>query len=295
MSDQLLPLLLEMHGCATKEEMNGNFEATMKRRYTRFNEHLGKYSGVCSLVGAGPSLRECYEELTGDIMAVNSAIGFLIEKGIAPKFAMLWDAAEIVEQFAVPHSYTTYLVASRCHPKVFERLKNNKVIVWHAAGDHNILEMIKKHDVGEPLVNGGSAGVTRGIFLARALGYETIHIFGGDSSYGPAGDTHINGSLVPEKDLMVSIGNDPPKWFRTTPEWCAQIEEYRTIYAMFTHGGIKLEVHGEGMIQEMHRRLEQKRQELGPEGFLQACGQQEAQRQEMVRAIQPLGETNASV
>ena len=109
-----------------------------------------------------------------------------------------------MREFAVPHPDITYLVASRCHPDVFKRLEGCKIIVWHAGGDHNINDLLCERKLNEPMVNGGSAGVTRAMFLVNCLGYTDQHIFGADSSY-TGDDTHIRGSLVPEKDLMVSI------------------------------------------------------------------------------------------
>lgn len=282
----LFPLALHMEGCATQEEMNKNFYATLDRGYAPLNSHIGGYQGVVSLVGSGPSINETYKDLRGDVIAINGAISFLLGKGIVPKWAMLWDAADIVEKFAAPHPGITYLVASRCHPKVFERLKDCNVVVWHASGDQNIMELmnlpevIAKQPCHEPLINGGTAGVTRGILLATTLGYKNIHIFGGDSSYAADGSTHVSGgSLVKEKDVTIAMGNEPPTYFRTTPEWCAQVEEYRAIYAILTcASGVTLDVHGGGMLGCMHERLEEEKKLMGVEKFLQLKAQQEVNR-----------------
>jgi len=251
----LLPLKLYITGCATEQEMNANVTATIERGYVRFNEYLNIELGrKVHLCGSGPSFRETWKEIPAgdDILAINSAIGFLIEHGRPPKYAMIWDAAEICEKFATPHPDVTYLIGARCHPKVFERLKGCKVVVWHAGGDHNILEYLREHGIEEPLVNGGTAGVTRSLYLAYAIGYREIHVHGADSSYSATGDTHIRGSLVPEKDMQIFVGG---KWFRTTPEWCAQVEEIKLIYPIFgmPSMGAKVEVYGEGMFQHVVR------------------------------------------
>lgn len=250
----LVPLLLHMEGCATQEEMNSNVTKTIERGYVRFNEYLTSCSGKVNLCGAGPSLKTTYKGMTGDVLAVNSAIGFLLDHGVVPKFGMIWDAAEICENFAVPHPEVTYLIGARCHPKVFERLKDCKVIVWHAAGDHNIVDFLAEKSIAEPLINGGSAGVTRGMYLAVALGYRELHVHGADSSYSEEGETHIRGSLVPEKNIVIHVGNhDGHKSFRTTPEWCAQIEEFKMIYPYFRAMGINVFVEGDGMLPHVYR------------------------------------------
>ncbi len=257
----LVPLLLSMEGCATEAEMNGNVEATLTRGYTRINEYLDTFSGEASIVGAAPSIKHTYKDLKGDVIACNSALKFLLDNGVVPKFAMLWDAHQLVSTFAIPHPEVTYLVAARCHPEVFERLKDCKVIVWYAGGDHNISQFMAERRINEPMINGGSAAVTRGLYVAYALGYRSLHVFGADSCYSDDGDTHINGSVVPEKDMRVWVGNGSGnKCFRTTPEWCAQIEEFKMIYANFhNHCGASIEVYGDGMLQYVARIMEKSR------------------------------------
>jgi len=283
-------LALCMSSCITQTEMHTNFHATLDRGFTPINDLIGAYSGSCSIVGAGPTIQETHKELVGDVIAINSAIGFLLDQGIVPKFGLLWDGTEVVEKFARPHPDITYLVASRCHPKVFERLKDCKVIVWHAGGDYNIAEVmgrpevVEKLKIPQPLILGGSAGVTRTLYVATVLGYEDIHIFGADSCY-TGDDTHVRGSVVPEKDVMVALGDGSPGapalWFRTTPEWCAQVNEYRSIYSLTVNGDLRslckdgttkpvnFEVHGGSLFKVMHDRLVGKRKLMGDEKFLQ--------------------------
>ena len=255
---ECIPLILSMECCATQEEMNANIDATIARGYTPFADYLSSMDGRVALCGAGPSLGESLDELKSmqcDLLACNSAIGFLLEHGIVPRFGMIWDAHPICAQFAIPHPEITYLIAARCHADVFERLKDCKVIVWYAGGDHNIHEFMMKKNMDVPLINGGSAAVTRGLYLARALGYTEFHVFGADSSYEE--HTHVTGpSLVNERVLDVYLGEgEKRKQFRSTPEWCAQVQEFKLIYQRFMAIGWKIEVHGAGMMKEMFERL----------------------------------------
>ena len=283
----LFPLALALEGCFTEEQMNANFFATLDRGYIPINGYLGKFSGACSVVGSGPSIRDTHQHLVGDVLAVNGALKYLLDQGIVPKFAMIWDCAEVCEQFAIPNPDVTYFIASRAHPKVFEKLAGCNIVVWHAAGDLNIFQLmndpavIAKQPCHEPLINGGSAGVVRGLYVMVNLGYTEINIFGGDSCYSEDGQTHAQGSLVKEKDVTISIGDNPPFYFRTTPEWCAQVEEYKAIYAIQTALGMKLKVHGKGMLKHMHDLLEAQFEMMGREDFLQHINKQEIARNEM--------------
>ena len=288
---KLVRLALDMQSAITEKEMHTNFFSTLERGFKSVIPYLGKHTGSCSLVGSGPSIKETYKEIVGDIVSINSSIWFLLEKEIVPKYHMIWDAFEVCEKFAVPHPDITYLIASRCHPKVFENLKDCKVVVWHAGGDHDIIDVMSRADVQEkmggvqPLINGGSAGITRGMFVAHSLGYTDMHIFGGDSSYSMDGATHVMGSVVREKDVMIALGDGsagaPPMWFRTTPEWCQQVNEYRLMYALYVPNKIaNLTVHGGGLLGEMHKRLVGKLELQGPEKFLaEVAGQEVTQRE----------------
>ena len=251
----IVPLSLHMESCATREEMNANVRASVARGYEPINGHLMAYKGSVSVVGAGPSIERSWRTLTGDVLAINSALGFLLSKGVVPRFHMVWDASPLCARFIVPHPEVTYLIGARCHPLVFDALKCCRVVCWHAGGDHNIAELLEELSLVEPMVNGGSAGVTRALYLVAALGYRDIHVHGGDSSYSEDGRTHVRGSVVEEKDLEILVGAENPVRFRTTPEWCAQVEEFKQIMLGFEREGMTMTVHGDGMLPYVWRVL----------------------------------------
>ena len=264
-SPSLIPLELEMVGCAVQDEMHQNIDATIARGYQGIKPYLGTCAGgAASIVGSGPSIAETHKVLPmlrADVFAINSAIRYLLERKIVPRWAMIWDAADICAEFAVPHPDVTYLIGARCHPRVFERLRGCKVVSWFAGGDHDIVNYMQRKKLDDPLVNGGSAGVTRAMYLVAALGYRHVNIFGADSSYSDEGATHVTGSLVREKDLRISVGNGKGRRvFRTTPEWCSQVNEFRDIYHMFRHPSldISIDVYGEGMLPFMGQLMRAK-------------------------------------
>lgn len=254
---QAVRLNLVIEGCATREEMNANIAATIERGYKGIGPYLDSQLGKrVHLCGAGPSLRHSHAEIPeGEhIMAVNSAIGYLLDQGRKPTWAMIWDASPICAHFAIPHDDVTYLISARCHPSVFAKLEGCKVVTWYAGGDHNISEYLEQRGIDDILINGGTAGVTRGIYLAYALGYRDIHIHGADSSFSVDGETHIRGSLVPERSIEVRVGeSEDSRWFTATPEWCAQVEEIKLIYPLFTTPGMGASItcHGDGMFQHV--------------------------------------------
>lgn len=252
----VLPLALRMESCATKEESERNISRTFLNGYERFNEHLDTKTGTLHICGAGPSLEDSYKELSGDVLACNAAIRFLVDRGVIPTFGMMWDASPVLEAFCVRHPDITYLLASRCHEVVFNKLSGLKTIVWHAGGDHDVYDYLSTRGIIEPLVNGGSAAVTRALFLGYAMGYRDLHIHGGDSSY--RGDaTHICKSLSHEKRITVCVNK---KFFDCTPEWAAQVEEFKFIKPALESPefGVKITVHGDGLLPYVSKLMEEK-------------------------------------
>ncbi len=127
--------------------------------------------------------------------------------------------------------------------------------VTHANGDKDMIELLERIVTDpvqySPCINGGSAAVTRGIYLAIAMGYRDIHLHGADSSFD--GVTHVNGSIVNESRTRIRCVGE---WFETTPWLMAQAQEFEAIYKPMTEWmGIKITVHGTGLIPSMWRAM----------------------------------------
>ena len=236
------------------EQIDANIARTLMSRYQPFNPLINSCGGAVSIVGSGPSLLETWGSIKGEIIACNAACGFLTERGVIPRWAMCFDADKLAEAFfKKPHKDVTYLVASRCHPIVFEQLEGFKVVVWHAKGDLNIEKLLPKYRKMEPMVGGGGAAVTRSMFLAQAMGYKTLHLYGADSSYRKGnGDTHIGKSTTEEKYLQVMTAG---RVFDTTHWMTAQAEDFKVLVPALQRIGLKVVVHGDGLIPTLAKEM----------------------------------------
>lgn len=170
------------------------------------------------LVCGGPSLNlpEMEKEIVraqwlgGKVVAVNGAYQWCIDRNIMPAMAIMLDAREFNARFIdTPIERCRYLLASQCHPKVFEICRDRDVTIWHACscGDPE-LDMLCGYYFQERDAEGRlsgrqniypiSLGVTvgiRAISLLRMLGFTSIDIFGLDSCW--LGDEH-HGYAQPE-------------------------------------------------------------------------------------------------
>ena len=239
----------------TDEDIARNIEYALGLDYIPFNDVMGTKSGAVAVVGSGPSLKENWHELKdfdGDIVACNAACQFLLEKGIVPTYMMCFDADPLMLEFITPHEDITYLLSSRCPPKAFDLLKDQKIVCWHTSGDTHIQELLEKHGKMEPMVSGGTAAVTRCMVLVLPMGYTSVHIYGGDSSFSESGDTHIRKSTTEERRMAIKCNG---RVFEVAPWMTVQINDFKILSPMFRRFNIKLFIHGDGLLQHVAREL----------------------------------------
>lgn len=244
-----LPLKIHSSMANTVEHIDRNINENLDRGYVPFTGLLNASKGAASIVGSGPSLKGNWQKLKsfkGDILACNAAYQFLLERGVTPKYMMCFDADPLMLEFITPHKDITFLLASRCPPKAFEMLEGCNVVMWHAAGDTNIQNILEKRGLMEPMITGGSAAVTRALHLVHAMGYHSdIHLWGADSSFKDS-DTHIRQSTTVERRMRIMVNK---RVFECAPWMAQQAEDFKILApSMMNNMGTNLHVHGDGLI-----------------------------------------------
>jgi hypothetical protein len=200
-------------------------------------------------------------------LAVNGALKPFTDHGKAPKFWAACDPQELVANFLneIPEE-TVYLVASKCHPAVFRRLRNRDVRVWHI-NDHPATDGLRRVPV--------ASSVTLCIIshMHRAYGYRAFETYGWDACYGENGQHHANQSQQTNTSLAevtLTIGAHQvqkvhkidwldwlpqPHWledtfeggraFKTNSTWAVEAQDA----VMQLHDApYTVKVHGDGMI-----------------------------------------------
>jgi len=193
-----------------------------------------------SLVANGPSALQA--PLTGLTMACNGALGLFTRHGLAPTWWIGCDPQELVADFLgdAPET-TTYLVASKCHPAVFDRLKDRRVLIWHV--DDEGAEDIRS-DAKVPTAT--SVTLCALSVASMFLGFDTIDTFGWDGCYFDGLD-----HAVPQAhDGHVITNWVGDRSFRTTPTWCAEAVDARM---QLEAAPYSVTVHGNGMIDAILR------------------------------------------
>lgn len=242
-----------------------NIRANVERDLPWFTG-FGPHKKIAVLVCGAPSMRDSLPEIRAQkrrgarIVSVNNAWRFLVENGITPDVHVMLDARPENAEFVkgAPAS-TRYVIASQCHPSVFDALEGREVIMWHSAfGDGEELRQILAPwwDEGpdqKPVVmvpGGGTVGL-RALWLCALSGFKTVHVYGMDSSY--AGDAHhaYPQPLNDGESLMnVTVRG---KSYACAKWMVRQAEEFGWHWTDLEREGVQLFVHGQGLIPDLAR------------------------------------------
>lgn len=143
-----------------------------------------------SLVKAS-SLREIrrLQNIGFKVFAVKQAIRILPEYDIIPDFSVAMDPGEKQIKKTPLDPRVTYLVASSCHPRMFDYLLKGgaNVVLFHSAcgaATENLCEMdlyakyFPENCSYESVASGGYTVVNRAIAVAEWMGAKRIHIAG---------------------------------------------------------------------------------------------------------------------
>lgn len=136
-----------------------------------------------AVVGFGPSLRYTWKEISKfkNIITCSGAHKYLVDRGIIPTHHVEVDPrAHKVKLIGKPQKKTQYLIASTCHPKVFDHLEGYKVKLWHVFDATEDGKRLLPH--GEWAITGGCDAGLRALTIAAFLGFRDLHVFGLDGS-----------------------------------------------------------------------------------------------------------------
>lgn len=174
-----------------------------------------KYDMPVALIGGGPSVKAYVEQLqkfTGPTIACGSSYDWCVNNGIHPTYCVLCDSDEVVCKYITRALKSTiFLVASQCHPSVFEMLAENAVAIWHCF--NNNIDTIKDVDSNFVAVGGGCTVGLRALSLSVAMGYKFVEFYGFDSCIVSETEHHAY-DFATEKEALgqiYSIALDPHK------------------------------------------------------------------------------------
>ena len=244
------PLTIICQMNTTQEKLRENVEINLKRDLPRFLTLPGilhaRHQPI-AICGGGPSLNDHVDEIKKftHVMACGSVHDHLVELGITPSFAIAVDGLEdAVKWFQKPQPQTSFLLASQCHPNMFERMKDHKIAIWNFSGQIDDLSVFN----GEPQICWGCMVGNHSIPMSLYLGFQELHFFGMDGNHA---DGRHHAYDVGEHDAVstrnMAVFSVNGKEFVSTTALISQMEHFFDIFASTDGKFIKGYVHGDGL------------------------------------------------
>jgi hypothetical protein len=203
--------------------------------------------GALTIVTNGPSARSVPASILSrpNTLAVNGAMRLFTERHLAPRFWLSLDPQALVADFvARGPQRTRYLIASQCHPAVFDTLADRTVRPWHVRNP-----VYRDLLPDRAVVDCGLTSTLAAIAVARQLlGFRRLELYGWDGCL-------LNGAdhAVPQgfagKRCRTAVGQ---QIFETSPDWLAELDDAR-VRLQFVDARIR--VHGPGLAGAYLRHL----------------------------------------
>lgn len=237
------------------EAVHANIERNIRRPLPQVQPYL-KQEQPIGLICGGPSLNDFADEIKRRydgglrLVSVNGTHDWLLDRGMHPSAHIMVDSRRSNAGFVKrPDARCKYLIASQCHPAVFDRLKEANVYVWHAACGPTETALLDDHYLGRYYVTlGGSTVTLRGLSLLRMLGFCRIELWGFDSCCrGQAHHAYPQDEHEKYKKVELEIEGRP----FTCEAWMhSQAKEFQGLAKMLGDE-LELVVHGDGLIAHM--------------------------------------------
>jgi uncharacterized Rossmann fold enzyme len=257
-----VPLKITGKCVAEDETLFAHMDAAIARGYPQIKEAQPIKTEPILLVASAPSVRGQIEVIRkmkaagSPIVAIKGAHDWLIAQGVIPDYALAIDPQEHRIAFYKPRKEVHYMIASQCHPALFDNLNGYQVTIWHP-----YVKKGQDRPKNSMLIGGGTTSGLRAISLFYVLGYRQFELFGFDSC-NEGQMLRVNGEKIKEGDKLVEVKIDPQgETFYCNTAMALQAEHFQTYYEYLPDAVFN--GHGHGLIQAIIKKREQNMMELG--------------------------------
>jgi SAM-dependent methyltransferase len=238
-----------------EETIREHVRQNIKGNWQRVHPHPVQDTEIMLICG-GPSLNDYTDEIIQlraegmPMITTNGTYNWAIANGMTPSMQLVLDAREFNKRFVQPVvDDCKYMIASQCHPSVFEGLPEDRTYIWHTATEISDIASILDEELDWWFPTPGGSTVTlRGLCLLRMLGFHKIHMYGFDSCYR---DDEHHAYEQPENDyrrMRIRVGCGGKRTFLCDPWMYTQAEEFMRMISMFGDDELDLDIKGDGLI-----------------------------------------------
>lgn len=201
-----------------------------------------------SLIANGPGALGYDFDTPGETIAVNGALKLFTDRGKAPDYWICCDPQGPGDNTVTPIDFlsgelpdrTTYLVASKCHPGLFERLKGKDVWLWHV----NDVPVPGKRQIPCAV----SVTICALLLLHRPpFSYTRVDTYGWDCCF--SGEDHHAGpgalSNTPGR-IIIEVGDGD--FYNSTSTWACEVRDATGVLPVLRWCGTDVVIHGPSML-----------------------------------------------
>lgn len=231
------------------------------KRDTKMILQQPPHDGEAVLVGGGASLNDLKTlsalrqrvQHGAVLFALNNSYQWLVEHNFQPKYHVLLDARQENAEFIRPDRSVTYLIASQCHPDVFDKLAGYDVVQW-VGWMPGIEQAIDGTDKPVVAVGGGGTVGLRAMSLAVLLGFRDIRLFGYDSCHqGHASHAYQQELNARQALIEIVCGG---KTFLCSRSMAKQAQDFQPLLQKMIDAGCEVKVYGSGLIPHIMKQME---------------------------------------
>lgn len=241
---------VETKYCISHEKRDEQMRIANFRIKDRLEPSEAIYDEEIAIVCYGPSLVDTWQELRRfkKIITCSGAHQFLLDRGIVPTWHVDLDPREHkVNMLGQPHPSVEYLIASCCHPSMWDKLEGYRTKLWHIYANEDNKELPLTYPRGEWILTGGNNVGLRCLVVARILGYRNIHVYGMDCSFHDKAKHHAAQHLNANKQVYeVPYGG---KMYYCEPVMVDYARQF--FHEMQQLPDVNVTLHGEGLLQHM--------------------------------------------
>lgn len=255
--------------CNTSEDRRyEHIAVNIRRQLPQFQGHKVQPKTKLVLACGGPSLKRNLRGLKkavergGKLVTFNGSHDFMVEQGLEPRLHVMIDARPFNARFVqAPQPGCRYLVASQCHPSVFDALEGCDVTIFHVDVNMNddepsqARQLLDDYYFGQwKLVTGGTTVTLISLMLLRGLGFKWFDMYGFDSCF-LYGEHHAydqpENKDVPHAVTSKSGGKE--RTFHCAQWMIRQAYDFEILTRKTSPDLFHCRVHGPGLIAHMIR------------------------------------------
>lgn len=202
------------------------------------------------IIANGPSALDVdLRAIKAHTLALNGSIKLFADQGVAPTYWCACDPQECVADFIPdnPPEETVYLLASKLHPKVFEKLKNRRVEVFHV-GDYKVSD--KQH-----IVCAATITLCATWLMHRRSRYSDFEYDGWDGCL-LKGKHHASVDEIREEAEVTATWDGIP--FPSSKSWLAELQAAQEFFAVAEYFDMNIKINGDGLFAYAFKKSKEK-------------------------------------